>query len=468
MPDISRAFAESGAESDDDLLAFVTAQRWFGAKSRVPTHARLVDLVPLPGDDAALGIGLVEIRYQSGTQDIYQLFLGVRPAGGDPASRVTRAGPKEIYEAFDQPGGCGPQILSLMQQRAVLDASGASRLAFFRTEADIPLPTSPPRPIGADQSNSAVVFDDEVILKVYRRPEPGVSPELEMLRFLSDREFGNVPELLGWYERGGEPMEATLGVLLRYVPNTRDGFTVTLDALGTDPESVFPLLHRLGEITGAMHSVLASDISDPSFAPETPSAESIELIRASVDEEVVDLFSTLQDHEEVGPLAGRLEEIRGLLKVIEPTGDLGRRIRQHGDLHLGQGLWNGEDWVLIDFEGEPTRPVAHRRRKGLPLRDVAGVLRSISYAAWVARLDRGHTVPDSWEVDARAAFLAGYHEVVEPLGLLPPLRETTRDLLAFFELEKAVYELRYELGHRPEWARIPAAGIAALLGDTTP
>jgi trehalose synthase-fused probable maltokinase len=213
-----------------------------------------------------------------------------------------------------------------------------------------------------------------------------------------------------------------------------------------------------------MHGLLASDLTDPRFAPEEPSAQSIDLIRASIDEEIVELFGRLPDQEELAALGARVEEVRELVRAIEPVGDLGRRIRQHGDFHLGQALWSGDDWVLIDFEGEPARPVAERRGKRLPLRDVAGMLRSISYAAWVARLDRGTEVPGGWEADARTAFLDGYQEVVEPLRLLPALRETTRDLLNLFELEKAVYELRYELDHRPDWARIPAAGIVALLG----
>jgi maltokinase len=446
----------------DDLLAFVTTRRWFGAKSREVAHAQLVDLVPLPGDGSPLAIGLVEVRYQPGTHDMYQLLLGVRPAGGDPATRIGVDGSHEIFDALEDMAGW-ERILALIRQDVVLETEAGSHLRFADAGTGIPATTAEPRPLGADQSNSAAVIGDELFLKTYRRLEPGVNPELEMLRFLSEREFDNSPELVGWYERGGEPLEATLGILLRYIPQTQDGFTLTLDALGSDPASMLPRLRRLGEVTGTMHAVLASENVDPHFAPETPGAQSIDLLRASVDEEVTELFSPLGDHPELGDLANRLEEIRDRLRGMEPAGDLGKRIRQHGDFHLGQALWNGEDWVLIDFEGEPARPVAERRRKRLPLRDVAGMMRSISYATWVARLDRGTEVPAGWEDEARSAFLEGYQQVVEPLGLLPALRETTAALLDLFELEKAVYELRYELDHRPEWARIPAAGIVALL-----
>jgi predicted trehalose synthase len=468
MADLTTRLAagDTSILEESDLLAFLATRRWFGAKSREVAHARLVDVVPLPGGDPPLAIGLAEIRYQPGTHDVYQLLLGVRPAGGDERSRVVRAGGEELFDALESSAGC-ERILSLIDREAVLDADGGSQVRFAVAGLGVPA-VGPARPLGADQSNSAIVFGEALLLKAYRRLEPGTNPELELLRFLSDRGFPNVPELLGWYEREGEPIEATLGILLRYVADAQDGFTLALDALGRDPGAVLPRLRRLGVVTGTMHGLLASDTADPRFAPEEPSAQSIDLTRASIDEEIVDLFARLPEQEDLAALGGRVEEVRDLLRAIEPTGDLGRRIRHHGDFHLGQALWSGDDWVVIDFEGEPARPVAERRGKRLPLRDVAGMLRSISYAAWVARLDRGTEVPESWETDARSAFLDGYQEVVEPLRLLPALRETTRDLLHLFELEKAVYELRYELDHRPEWARIPAAGIAALLDREEP
>lgn len=446
--------------SDDDLRTFITARRWFGAKSREVVQTRLVDLTPLPGD-VPLAIGLVEVRYQPGTHDMYQLVLGVRPAGGDPASRVASDRPLEVFEALDGVVGWQP-LLTLVRQGVTVHAAG-SHIRFAEAETGVPDTAAEPQLLGSDQSNSAAAFGEDLFMKAYRHLEPGVNPELEMLRFLSEHEFDNSPELVGWYERSGEPLEATLGVVLRYIPQTQDGFTLVLDALASDPTTVFPLLRRLGEVTGEMHAVLASESTDPLFAPEIAGAQSMDLIRASIDEDVTDLFSGLGDHPDLGDLAGRLEEVRDRLRGMEPVGELGRRIRQHGDFHLGQALWNGEDWVIIDFEGEPARPVAERRQKRLPLRDVAGMMRSISYAMWVARLDGGHLVPPEWENDARAAFLDGYQAVVEPLGLLPALRESTQALLDMFELEKAVYELRYELDHRPAWARIPAAGIVALL-----
>ena len=146
----------------------------------------------------------------------------------------------------------------------------------------------------------------------------------------------------------------------------------------------------------------------------------------------------------------------------QPSGAGGRVIRTHGDFHLGQTMLADRGWVILDFEGEPARPLPERRLKRSPLRDVAGMLRSFSYAAAGARLLRGATPPEDWEDRARTSFLEGYHESVDA-ALLPPGQQATDQLLAVFELEKAVYELRYELNNRPDWVGIPVAGIIRLL-----
>jgi trehalose synthase-fused probable maltokinase len=213
-----------------------------------------------------------------------------------------------------------------------------------------------------------------------------------------------------------------------------------------------------------MHTTLASDAADPLFAPEEPSGEALSLLTATIDEEIERLFVDLPDREELAPIRGRAEEVRDRLRLLSHVGAGGRVIRHHGDLHLGQTLWADAGWIILDFEGEPARPLLERRRKRSPLRDVAGMLRSFAYAASAAGLQRGIAVPEGWEGDARAAFLDGYLAEVEP-SLLPPGESATMRLLSIFELEKAVYELRYELNNRPDWVHIPVAGIARLLEE---
>jgi maltokinase len=156
--------------------------------------------------------------------------------------------------------------------------------------------------------------------------------------------------------------------------------------------------------------------------------------------------------------------VRDRLQLLSHVGARGKLIRTHGDLHLGQTMLGDEGWVVLDFEGEPARPLLERRRKRSPLRDVAGMLRSFAYAASASELQRGLTAPEGWEERARESFLAGYLEAVDS-ALMPPGEPPTRTMLSIFELEKAVYELRYELNNRPDWVGIPVAGIARLLEE---
>src|SRR5919197_347215 len=297
-----------------------------------------------------------------------------------------------------------------------------------------------------------------------RRVEAGVNPELEMLRFLSGHDYAHVAELGGWYQYEGELMDATFGVVQRYVPGAWDGWELALDDLGADPERFVARLRELGSVIGRMHSVLASDASDPAFAPEEPSDESLSLLTATIDEEIERVFLEMPEIDAIEAIAGRGAEVRDRLQLLSHVGARGKLIRHHGDLHLGQTMLAADGWVILDFEGEPARPLIERRRKRSPLRDVAGMLRSFAYAASASELQRGRRAPDGWEERAREAFLSGYFETVDPV-LMPPGEAPTRTLLSIFELEKAVYELRYELNNRPDWVGIPVAGIARLLEE---
>src|SRR5437867_1409009 len=188
-----------------------------------------------------------------------------------------------------------------------------------------------------------------------------------------------------------------------------------------------------------MHAVLASDSTDPTFAPEDPSVEALALLTATVDEEIGRIFVELpEDVAALDPIRGRGEEVRESLALLSHAGSFGKTIRTHGDLHLGQTLWaqDANDWVLIDFEGEPARSLAERRRKRSPLRDVAGMLRSFAYAVSAVEILRGTAAPAAWESRAREEFIKGYHETVDS-SLLPAGEAAFSRLLTVFELEKA-------------------------------
>jgi trehalose synthase-fused probable maltokinase len=313
--------------------------------------------------------------------------------------------------------------------------------------------------LGLEQSNSSLVVDERLFVKLYRRLEAGVNPELEMLRFLTSHGFANTPRLLGSWGYAGPLMSVTLGLVQEYVPGAVDGWSLALQQFRSDPETFIERTRRLGEVIGEMHVVLASDSEDAGFSPEEASSESLALLIATVDEDIDQVFMHLPDDDAVAPIAGRGDAVRDLLRRLTTVGTVGRRIRHHGDLHLGQILWSDGDWFVIDFEGEPARPLPERRQKRSPLRDVAGMLRSFTYAASVAGV-AGTDV----EARARSSFLEGYFAAVDGSGLMPPAEAGDR-LIRIFELEKAFYELRYELAHRPDWVGVPVAGIVRLLEE---
>jgi maltokinase len=446
------------------LTEWVMAQRWFGSKARDVSALHVMHALELRSDSPRLVIALVEARFQAGTHVVYQLPLGVRSRDEGWRTAVIAETPDwTVYDALAD-SELDRELFRLIRDGLAIEREDA--VAEFRSVDGLTAEDLEPRPVGAEQSNSSVVFGDRFVLKAYRRIEPGPNPELEMLRFLTNHDFAHIAQLAGWYAYKGHPMEATLGVLQDFVPGARDGWELALDEIaGDDPDRFVARLTGLGAVIGEMHAVLGSDSSDPAFAPEEPSTENLALLTATIDEEIEQIFLDLPEDEVLAPIAGRGEEVRERLRMLAQIAAGGKVIRHHGDLHLGQTLLRGDDdWVVLDFEGEPARTLVERRRKRSPLRDVAGMLRSFAYVASAAEKLRGTRASPEWEQHAREAFLTGYFESVDST-LLPPGEDATRRLLLVFELEKAVYELRYELNNRPDWLEIPVAGIARLLED---
>ena len=397
---------------------------------------------------------VAEARTAAGTHQLFQLLVGV---DGDEA-HATRRIADPACAAPPWPGSC---------------ADGASSVGDDTSEVVVPLGADHAPAagrsargadaLGAEQSNSSVVIDDAVVLKVFRHLEPGENPELEMLEFLSGHGFdATCPTWWAGTSSRSDLLNATLGVAQGFLAEATNGWDLALDELGSGAtDRLTPGLRDLGAVVGDMHAALGSDLAAPDFAPETPGDEALPLFMATVDEEIEQVFSALPDHEVFAPIAGRGDELRDQLRRMSQGGSVGRLIRHHGDLHLGQTMRGDDGWTILDFEGEPSRPLLERRRKRSPLRDVAGMLRSFAYAASAASR-AGAAIPASWEDDARTAFLEGYHATVDA-GLLPAGDAAVAQVLALFELEKAVYELRYEIDNRPEWAAIPVAGIARLM-----
>src|SRR3954462_3693683 len=439
---------------EQELLDYVPEQRWYGSKSRPVSHSQGIEPIELRAVDPQYVLALVEIRFDTGAHEIYQLLYSEQ--GGDVQldGLADPALARELVHAV----------------RANLTLQGGEGAVEFRTVAGFAAlgrEMSDARSVGAEQSNTSIVFDDQLILKVFRRLEAGINPELELLRFLTDHDFENIAQLAGWYAYAGRQMDATLGILQAYIAGGEDGWERALDTMSHEPERFLDSLHLLGEVTGRMHSVLGSDSTDPAFAPEETSGESLGLLTATVDEEIESIFMDLPlDTPDLEPIRGRGEEVRERLRLLTNLGGAGRVIRHHGDFHLGQTLWADGDWILLDFEGEPARSLPERRRKRSPLRDVAGMVRSFAYAASAAPLLRGLDPPPAWEERARAEFLEGYRQTIDQH--LVPSGASMDKLLRVFELEKAVYELRYELNNRPDWVKIPVAGILRMLEEEVP
>jgi maltokinase len=444
--------------SEESLREFVVGQRWFGSKSREVAHFRVLETIPVT--EQPLGIAVLEAEFLPGTHELYQLPIGARPEGEWSQGVICTTDGMAIYDAMTDPEMVR-QVVRLMNENSDIE-TGAGVAEFRSLTGDLG-EVGDIRPMGAEQSNSSVILDDRLVLKAYRRLGAGPNPELEILRFLTERNFPHIAALRGWYGHSGRLIDATLGIVQEFLAGATDGWDLALADLQEDPARFIERARELGAVTGRLHTNLGSENQDPAFAPEETSAESLGLLTATVDEEIERVFVNLPERPELDPIRGRGEEVRERLRLLTHVGSAGRVIRHHGDYHLGQVMRDGDGrWVVLDFEGEPARPLVERRRKRSPLRDVAGMLRSFAYAAVASELLHGSPAPEHWEERARAAYLDGYLETTDQ-SLLPPGRAAVERLLAVFELEKAVYELRYELDNRPDWVRIPVTGIARLL-----
>jgi maltose alpha-D-glucosyltransferase/alpha-amylase len=376
----------------------------------------------------------------------------------------------------------------------------------------------------AEQSNTSILYGDRLILKLFRRLQEGINPDLQVGHYLTEKGFAHIPPVAGFIEyRSPQGTPITLALLQVYVVNQGDAWEYTLNNLeryfeqiiargiarekapvpgggllqlskGDPPGEVAELadiypasVRTLAKRTAQMHLVLAEGSADPAFAPErftklyqrslyqsmrTICRRNLALLRRRLNhlpEDTRPAAAALADRE-----ASILETFRRLLDIRITA----LRTRVHGDYHLGQVLYTGKDFVIIDFEGEPVRPVSERLIKRSPLRDVAGMLRSFHYAActglqvcesrgWV-QPEKGAALAswaDYWFKWMGATFLKEYLNVVGENAFIPPNADEVQVLLESYLLEKAIYELGYELNNRPDWVRIPISGILHVMSS---
>ena len=433
----------------DEMTAWLDRQRWYGNKGVPISKLEVLDRLQLPGSESLdAEASVVQVSYLLGTPERYLVFLergadgGLHDALEDPA--VARA-----VLAFARRGGqvaLGPGDTV----KAELIGDGARLLDLLPPEPAV-------RALGVEQSNTSLVLGERVLLKIFRKLEAGLNPELEMGRFLALHDFRATPKLLAALTLEGASA-SVVALAYDFVRNAGDGWEWVQAALKSSPRpgrALLESLEQLGTTVGAMHRALASDANDPEFAPEPIKMEDLHRWSSSIIGELG--VSLAKANERFPALLDRQEALTERAKVLASVLPSGQKIRQHGDLHLGQALRVGQDWMIIDWEGEPARPLQARREKHTPLRDVAGMLRSFAYAAAVAGVEPGERRAS---VEAmRTPFLRGWQRAVEGTGLAPASEADRNAILDVLELEKTVYELRYELLMRPDWAHIPAEAL---------
>jgi maltose alpha-D-glucosyltransferase/alpha-amylase len=522
------------ASLEGALPAYLLAQRWFGGQGRNLQSVEIQDLIPLPPSSAPPGyLTLVQATYLDGEPETYVLPLSW--VGGDraPAPAESRAVVARLtvdeQDGWLVDGLWDPPVASALLRLVARDAHVEARdgtVAAASTPAFRELLASAgdalePSPMRAEQSNSSVVFGDLFVLKLFRRYEEGVNPDLEVGRFLTEeRNFPNIAPLAGAIEyRRGRAEPATLAILQSYLPNEADAWQYTLDALGryyddalarraelaTVPVPRAPLFalaagevpeiareriglfldeaRLLGQRTGELHLALFDGGGRPEFAPEPFTDFHRQALYQAMLGLLNETMSALRQglsavppeaRADAGAVLEREAIIQRMLRLVRERKIDSVRVRCHGHYHLGQVLYTGKDFIIIDFEGQTTRPVGVRRLKQAALRDVAGMVRSFHAAADQALLgptatsrpeDRPALEPWArfWYAWVSAAFLRAWVGVVEQTPLLPREREERQILLDAYLLEAALAELGQALRHRPERAGNPLRGILQIL-----
>ncbi len=521
------------------LPKYLPQRRWFGAKTRTIASTVIQDWAQLPSAGAPAFLTILNVRYDDGGEETYSVPLGV--ARGHGADELVRSRPPLVVSRLTTPRGPGVLHDALADEGAAQALlAGIAEKAIWKTQhgeirafqlagfeerhgsSDEPLSATLS---GAEQSNSSVLFGDRLILKLFRRLEKGPNVDFEVSRYLAEQAgFDRIPPLVGAIEYVGPDREATtLAMLQGLVTNQGDGWVSMLDEIGrylerSATESSLPAesettgrslleitaiepsedvrnsvglsLDRaelLGRRTAEMHLALARDTPELDFAPEPMSPQDwsdLETGMRGLAEQSFDLLAKVRPSlpAEAAELAdtalakrAALEGYFGRLRQIKSPAV---KTRVHGDYHLGQVLTVENDYYILDFEGEPARSREERREKRSPLKDVAGMLRSFSYAAHsgLQQFQQRHGSSRDgmkswvayWEAWTAAAFLREYLEKAENAPFLPKDPKEMEWALNSFMLEKACYELLYELNNRPEWVGIPLAGIVGLLAGEPP
>ncbi len=518
--------------------------RWFGEKAQTLERVRIVEKISVPVEQETAHLLFLEVVTAEAGSSLY--LLPVSFAAGEKAGQMLEAAPQSIllklriqetegyvFESVHDERFSRGLLRLIAQHRRVGGKRG--ELQTERSRALGPLLKEKGLRLSAqvqksEQSNTSILYEQLLILKLFRKLEEGLSTDVELDRFLSEKAgFAFVPRFAGAlaYRRGKAP-PVSVGLLQAYVPNEGDFWSYTLntlehvydrilaekpdpaglgvpaagrpaDLLAVNAERFPPIMEALtgrfyiemvrllGRRTAEFHQALARETEDPAFTPEPYTGlyqrALYQSMRAHIRRALLLLGRRLGslpagDQELAGRVLALEKEMLAHQQLITNRRFSGLRIRIHGDYHLGQVLFTGKDFVIIDFEGEPARPLSERKLKRLALRDVAGMIRSFHYAVRVALKNHAATRPedlprlepwaDPWSAAMGGVFLAAYLETLGDNPLLPRSREEVCQVLDILLLDKALYELHYELNHRPDWADIPLHGILSIMGAGQP
>ncbi len=513
------------------LPHYLSTCRWFGGKSRVIQFIGIVNKVDIPVEDLSTTLVTLEVNYNDGLPEVYQLPLGFATVSNEEEFReISGKGIIARLKVGGQEGYLFDAVYSERFRNVLFRnikigrrlKSGRGNLVFYHSEGDFqPGPEKVhSKVLNAEQSNTSLIFDNKYFLKLYRKLDNTINPDMEITKYLTEKTtYQNSPKFVGAIEYEPDARNViVLGMMQDLVPNQGDAWDYTKDSLNRffervltrpremefeavehtlDPLSyqelpvnmqelmggIFPeRIDLLGKRTAEMHKALAANPEVKDFEPEPFSLHYQRSLFSSLQSLTRNAFQNLQKSIKILPeeIQAEAEEILGMKTEVLNTFKRVfshkipvMKIRTHGDYHLGQVLWTGRDFVIIDFEGEPARSFSERRLKRSPLRDVAGMIRSFHYAAYSSIIesefdqqkkegDLDHWA-ENWYYLVTRMFLQGYYSNVGDNNFIPRDKEDTEILMQTFLLEKAIYEMNYELNNRPDWVLIPLRGIRSCI-----
>jgi maltose alpha-D-glucosyltransferase/alpha-amylase len=514
------ALSEEGAKKDLEsaLEPFLIRSRWFSSKTRNIRMVSIEEDFYLEHDGSGTHLLLVEVKYSEGSGQIYFIPVGFsRKTGEDTEStqiqslylaRASLKGEKGFLfdAAADERFHAAilDFILGRKRKKGKAGEITGQTGKILRSWLGGAPAVRPSRLLSEEQSNTSVVYGESCILKLFRKVEEGTNPEREVSQFLSEKaRYSQTPAFLGALEISGPTGRHLLGTLHDFVRNQGTAWRFFLSSLDKFCEEAlarkvkteipnsevreaageffFQMIGLLGARTGELHRSLAGDLEDPDFKPEPFTRlyqrAVFQSIRSLIRETLGGLAAALPSLEETTKEKAMrvIQSEKSIFSLLEPlTGKRfgGLKIRIHGDYHLGQVLFTGKDFFIIDFEGEPMRSLTERRLKRSAFRDLAGMLRSFDYAAWKVALERAQKRPEeetalegwlsAWKEAAAECFLASYFQAVKGEAFVPEGESERLELLRIFTVEKAFYELKYEMNNRPDWVELPLRGILRI------